>query len=356
MWLGPPDTTLRLWSSWQLQQTELSPTISYQPGKPCGKGSSVLHRWNSSFVAIGDLPKAVWTPFLQVFVCSPLGSSRRISNSSVCAVAARLSSSHQIITCCSGAATMANNTSFQDDMLPDGEDKPAGAGIELNFHEPPDWMKAMRYSSNMLLNAGLVAALRTLVNPPKLAPPVDGSVPDWFADEFKEKTRGRLMAKQFLRDTAAFAAGCMVFDGVSSVMSYMRGGKEDPWNKVMGGVSAGGVLSLVCKSLGWWLPWLGMALLAAAGILAGGGTGVGSEGTPPRMAVYWAHMHGDLDALAPPFQAGRRHATAVRRVPGQQPGAGAAVGVRRVHWVHVVRGRGGRQQGAPDAAEAAGER
>lgn len=157
------------------------------------------------------------------------------------------------------------NTTYQDDVLPDSEDKRGCAAIELNFHEPPDWMKAMRYSSNMLLNAGLVAALRTLVNPPKLAPPVDGSVPDWFADEFKQKTRGRLMAKQFLRDTAAFAAGCLVFDGVSSAMGYIRGKKDDAWNKVMGGVTAGGLLALV------WYPGSNQAraLFSASGACIG---------------------------------------------------------------------------------------
>lgn len=143
------------------------------------------------------------------------------------------------------------------------------------------------------------------------APP-GGQVPEWFADTWKAKNMGRQFTSTFLKETGIFVAAtfCMegegpshswniiphtarsqvlknppactdglcvhawstpwchprmyhVFSsltqgalvlsmslsaaGVEAALNYVRG-RKDPFHRVMGGVAAGGLLSLACES------------------------------------------------------------------------------------------------------------
>ncbi|GIL68386.1 hypothetical protein Vafri_21679, partial [Volvox africanus] len=95
--------------------------------------------------------------------------------------------------------------------------------------------------------------------------PEGGSVPEWYAEEWAQRTRWRRVGNQVAIDTAALAAVMLLMDGVEDGMRRLRGGAEDPWNRVMGGVTAGGLLGLL------WYPGnpRGRAYMTAAGSFVG---------------------------------------------------------------------------------------
>ncbi|GIL82061.1 hypothetical protein Vretimale_7071 [Volvox reticuliferus] len=107
--------------------------------------------------------------------------------------------------------------------------------------------------------------MRAWVNPPTLEVPEGGAVPEWYAEEWVQRTRWRRIGNQVALDTAALAAVMLLMDGVEDGMRRLRGGAEDPWNRVMGGVTAGGLLGLL------WYPSnpRGRAYMTAAGSFVG---------------------------------------------------------------------------------------
>ncbi|GFR46038.1 hypothetical protein Agub_g7507 [Astrephomene gubernaculifera] len=117
-------------------------------------------------------------------------------------------------------------------------------GLVIREETPSAFMQQVQRASNIVFNAGLVALLRAWANPSPQPDAASAGVPEWYAEEWAQRTRMRSLANRVARDTAAFAAACYLMDGVEAGMRQLRG-KQDHYNKVMGGVTAGGLLSLV---------------------------------------------------------------------------------------------------------------
>ncbi|PNW74412.1 hypothetical protein CHLRE_13g607550v5 [Chlamydomonas reinhardtii] len=112
------------------------------------------------------------------------------------------------------------------------------------WEEPPEWLKQVNRGAGIMFNSGVVALLRAYMNPPPptvVPEPGTPGVPEWFTEEYEQRTRGRRLAARVARDTAVFMAGCYIMDWVDSAMEKIRGVK-DPMNKVMGGIAAGGLI------------------------------------------------------------------------------------------------------------------
>eukprot|EP00198_Chlamydomonas_reinhardtii_P009815 XP_001699152.1 predicted protein [Chlamydomonas reinhardtii] len=117
------------------------------------------------------------------------------------------------------------------------------------WEEPPEWLKQVNRGAGIMFNSGVVALLRAYMNPPPptvVPEPGTPGVPEWFTEEYEQRTRGRRLAARVARDTAVFMAGCYIMDWVDSAMEKIRGVK-DPMNKVMGGIAAGGLIGFSCS-------------------------------------------------------------------------------------------------------------
>ncbi|GLC39245.1 hypothetical protein PLESTB_001652100 [Pleodorina starrii] len=171
----------------------------------------------------------------------------------------------------SSPSTSASTSTASDTAASvDAAARSAALATQLGISDapPPWWSQQLNRVSSLVFNGGIVALVRAWVNPPKLEVPSEGgSVPEWYAAEWAERTRWRRLGNQVARDTAALAGVMLLMDGVEAGMRSVRGGQDDPWNRVMGGVSAGGILGLM------WYPGganpRGRAYMTAAGSFVG---------------------------------------------------------------------------------------
>ncbi|KAG2427356.1 hypothetical protein HXX76_012550 [Chlamydomonas incerta] len=157
-----------------------------------------------------------------------------------------------------------------------------------NWEEPPEWMKQVNRGAGILFNSGVVALLRAYMNPPPAVVPEPGTpgVPEWFTEEYEQRTRGRRLAGRVARDTAVFMAGCYIMDWVDSAMEKIRGVK-DPMNKVMGGIAAGGLIGFS------WYPLDARA--RALVTLCGGAVGFVTHVTDTASTAYLLAQQRNLE-------------------------------------------------------------
>ncbi|EFJ40125.1 hypothetical protein VOLCADRAFT_100133 [Volvox carteri f. nagariensis] len=124
----------------------------------------------------------------------------------------------------------------------------------------------------------------------QIPPEGEGSIPAWYAEEWATRTRWRHMGNQVARDTAALAGVMLLMDGVEGGMRRLRAGSDDPWNRVMAGVMAGGLLGLL------WYPGhpRGRAYMTAAGSFVGYFSYVTEKAVDSRLLTTQRELEAEL--------------------------------------------------------------
>eukprot|EP00200_Dunaliella_tertiolecta_P002767 CAMPEP_0202342376 /NCGR_PEP_ID=MMETSP1126-20121109/2968_1 /ASSEMBLY_ACC=CAM_ASM_000457 /TAXON_ID=3047 /ORGANISM="Dunaliella tertiolecta, Strain CCMP1320" /LENGTH=286 /DNA_ID=CAMNT_0048933325 /DNA_START=124 /DNA_END=981 /DNA_ORIENTATION=+ len=129
-------------------------------------------------------------------------------------------------------------------------------------HHPGQLAISLYKFSNVAFSCATASLIRTVLTRAKPAAQAaeaqQGAIPSWLQADFKKKAASSGYMRQYFRDMGLLIGCSYLMEGVESGLEAVRGTK-DRYNKLCGGVAAGGVLGFA------WFPRQPFARLAMTG-------------------------------------------------------------------------------------------
>lgn len=143
-------------------------------------------------------------------------------------------------------------SSAPSDLFLPGDAAPRDAKSRLGFTapEPADSFRAAyAHFTSIVISSSTMSLFRHMAAPVTATePPAASTLPKWYVERFRMASAVKTGAGNFLRDTALLVAASYLMEGVEAGMKLIRGDRDDPVNKMLGGVAGGGLVG------GVWYP------------------------------------------------------------------------------------------------------